>query len=298
MSLTSVKPTRAADPAPRRVPAGRASVITLLGTVLSAVMAFVVTGLVSNRVGAETTGYFFQGVALFSIAATAVTLGTDTAMVRTASRLQALSRADKVWGALASSVTVVVGLSSLVAVLTWIWAPDLAELLGPSGGQEDLTAALRGLAPFLPFSPLLAILLGTSRGLGQTYPYTLVQNTLVPVTRVVLVAVAVSTSVGLGVLLTAWAAPVVLGVVAGAWALWGTSPRSAPTGRSRIRPEGSRELWSFALPHAQPHWWNVGWTGSTCSSCSRSSGPRRVGSMQWSEGWPVWVACWSRRCGS
>lgn len=242
-------------PAPRRPSAGRAGVVTLVGAALNAVLAFVVAGTVSNVLGADSTGHFFQGIALFSIVATAVTLGTDTAMVRQASRLQALGRTDRVRPVLVSSVRVVLALGTVVATLSWVLAPALAERLVGPDQQEALVQTVRALAPFLPLAALMSVLLGTSRGLGQVYPYTLIQNTLVPGARAAAVGVVVlgalgtgargPGSPGLGALLTAWAAPLALGVLVAVLVIRraGTATRAVAQSRA-----DRRELWSFALP--------------------------------------------------
>lgn len=227
-------------PAPRRPSAGRAGVVTLMGAALNAVLAFVVAGTVSNVLGADSTGHFFQGIALFSIVATAVTLGTDTAMVRQASRLQALGRTDRVRPVLVSSVRVVLALGTVVATLSWVLAPALAERLAGPDQQEALVQTVRALAPFLPLAALMSVLLGTSRGLGQVYPYTLIQNTLVPGARAAAVGVVV-----LGALLTAWAAPLALGVLAAVLVIRRAGPVTRAVAQSRA---DRRELWSFALP--------------------------------------------------
>lgn len=232
----------------RRLSAGRSSVITLAGAVVNAALAFVVAGTVSNALGAASTGFFFQGVAMFTVTAAAVMVGADTAMVRTASRLHELGRTDVMWRLLIESVVVVTALATVVAVAAWIWADDVAGVLVPGPYGDELGDIIRALAPFLPFAPVLALTLGTSRGLGQILPFTAVQNTGVPSARVLAIVVAVGSTAGVSALVIAWAAPLAAAaVVAAAW-IWVTYRRSAGSVSRDVRSSDRREFWGFALP--------------------------------------------------
>lgn len=231
----------------RQVSAGRSSVTVLLGAVLNAGLAFVVAGLVSNTLGAQRTGQFFQGVALFTVSATAVTLGADTAMVRTASRLQALGEVHRVWRTATYALFMAVSLGGLTGVVAWWWAPQIAAVLGETGHEQDLIPVIRALAPFLPAAPVLGILLGTSRGLGQIRPYTLIQNTLLPLTRVGAVGVLAVGTATLDGLALAWAAPLVLAALVAVVVLHRT--RASLTSRPvAAQPGELRRFWGFAVP--------------------------------------------------
>lgn len=232
----------------RAASAGRASIYTLLGTVLNAGLAFVIVGMVSNTLGAFHTGTFFQGIALFSVTATAIVMGTDTTMVRTASRLTALGEKQQLWRILATVLATVLVVSVAVTALVWWSAPGIAGVLADQGHADRLSSVIRALVPFLPAAALLATLLGASRGLGQLFPYTLIQNTLLPVARVLTIAVAASGSVSLVVLVFAWGAPLALAAALAGLVVLYAWRRSSHQGHERPASGDMRAFWGFALP--------------------------------------------------
>lgn len=227
--------------------AGRASLLTLLGAVLNAALAFVMVGIVSNTLGAESTGHFFLVVALFALVATALTLGTDTTLVRTASRLSAQGRVGDVWRTLRVVLTTTVTLSAAAAFVIWLLAGQIAALLG-AGDNPALADTIRALVPFLPAAPVLAALLGTSRGMGQLYPYTLVQNIFVPVARVIGMLAVAAASAGVALYLTAWGAPLALAALMAGLVVLRLRSRHLSSDRGRAANGDVREFWRFSLP--------------------------------------------------
>jgi O-antigen/teichoic acid export membrane protein len=228
----------------------RAGAATFAGTVVGAALAFVLMGFVGNTLGAVGTGSFFQVVAVFAILSSTLQLGADTTLVRTLSSQTALGQhrwiARSVWTALLPVATV--GLLAGFAV--WLAADPIAAAI--SGARDpQLAAAIRAVAPFLGAGSLLAVLLGGTRGLGGTLPYTLLQNIALPVLRLVLVAAAAVTGLGVHGMITAWAAP--LAVVAGvaALVLARSVVRAGAAGQpvAQTVPRGEfLRFWRFSLP--------------------------------------------------
>lgn len=229
-----------------------AGAVTFGGTVVNAGLTFLLTGIVGNALGPSSTGLFFQATALFAILAAALGMGADTALVRALSRERALGRPHAlVPTALAAAVPVAL-VGVLVAALLWAGAPALSRALSPDAATEA-EAVMRSVIPFLPAAPLLGLTLGACRGLGHHLPYTLLQNLLVPASRVALLAVVLTASRDLDLVVAAWAAPLVLAVLLGAPVLVRLLRRATEGARGDVGPaprvrDAARPLWAFALP--------------------------------------------------
>jgi O-antigen/teichoic acid export membrane protein len=233
----------------------RAGAATFAGTVVGAALTFVLTGVVGNTLGAVGTGSFFQVVAIFAIVSSALQLGADTTLVRTLSSQTALGQhrwiTRSVWTALLPVATVGV----LAGLLVWLAAEPLATAIA---GADDthLASAIRAVAPFLGAGALLTVLLGGTRGLGGTLPYTLLQNIALPVLRLALVAAAAVAGLGVHGMITAWAVPLALVGAAAAVVL----ARSVLRARSvlpaaleevaveQVAPGDVVRFWRFSLP--------------------------------------------------
>lgn len=234
-----------------------AGVVTFGGTVTNAALTFLMTGIIGNALGTARTGLFFQATAIFSIAASLLVLGADTALVRALSRERALERPQALIPTTIIAFVPVLTVSVVAAGALWFAAPGLAEWLSPSAAEET-ELLVRSLAPFLPAAPLLGLVLGTCRGLGSYYPYTLLQNILVPVSRVAALAVVTAGSAQLEHVTLAWAAPLSVAVLIGVPILMGQLRRAAgtavPAERTWRRSDQVHmarlrgRFWSFALP--------------------------------------------------
>jgi O-antigen/teichoic acid export membrane protein len=228
----------------------RAGAATFAGTVVGAALTFVLTGVVGNTLGAVGTGSFFQVVAIFAIVSSALQLGADTTLVRTLSGQTALGQhrwiARSVWTALLPVASVGV----LAGVVVWLAAGPIATAIA---GAEDaqLAAAIRAVAPFLGAGALLAVLLGGTRGLGGTLPYTLLQNILLPVLRLALVAAAAVTGLGVHGMITAWAVPLAVAGAAAAVVLARSVSRTRrlqPAVTEETASGGVARFWRFSIP--------------------------------------------------
>lgn len=230
--------------------AGVSTGVTFAGTLVNAGLAFVTTGIVSNGVGATGTAAFFQAIALYAIFASALSLGADTALVRGVSRALARDEHDRIWPMVCIALGPVLIVSLAGAIVVWLFAPEIGMRISP-GSPDETADYLRLLAPILPMTPLLAVSLGATRGMGAIYPYTLVQNLLIPITRTGLVACVVFAGAQIKLILLAWAAPLVLGVLV-AMPIMVRACRIPMVTRKKGRTASARgefgPLWRFAIP--------------------------------------------------
>lgn len=227
---------------------GRAGVSTLIGTLFSAAAAYVLMGIAVGALGVTGTGLFYQAVALFAIATNALQLGADTTLVRTLSRQVALGEQQRLWRTVRVGIGPVLVTGAVIAVAVWAAADPLAALLAPDRAAA-MADSVRTLAPFLLGGSMLAVLLGGTRGLGGTLPYTLLQNVSLPLARLLLLAGAALAGLSLQWFLAAWSAPLALVAVIAAVVLVRQLRResAAATGTVRPAPSEVREFWRFSF---------------------------------------------------
>ncbi|MDH2443061.1 polysaccharide biosynthesis C-terminal domain-containing protein [Amnibacterium sp. CER49] len=222
---------------------------TFGGIVVGAAATLLLAKVVGNGLGAAGTGLFFQAIALFAIVSNALQLGADTALVRTLSRQIALGERGGIRATVRSAVVPVAVVGALVTGMVLLAAEPLATLVAPQDPAYAV-GVLRIMAPFLAAGALLAVLLGATRGLGSTVPYTLLQNIGLPVARLAVVALAMTAGLPVQVVAGAWAAPLVI-VTAVAALLTVRAVRSASAVAATAPvdlPAVRRAFWGFALP--------------------------------------------------
>lgn len=227
---------------------GRESLLTFSGIVVNAGLAFVVTWLIGRGLGASATGEFFLLTSWFMIATSVVGMGADTGLVRALSRQRALGDDDHVRPTLRAALVPVVATGALLSAAILLAAPLLAEGLGLDAAGVD---TLRVLAIALVPASLVGVLLGGSRGLGRIATYTIIQNLLIPVLRLVAVAAVVLWVGSAWAAVWAWAIPLLLAAVAAALALRRQvrSVASEPSSGNAVDiREQRRAFWAFSLP--------------------------------------------------
>ncbi|HEY0374905.1 MAG TPA: oligosaccharide flippase family protein [Amnibacterium sp.] len=224
----------------------RASVVTFAGIAIGAVATLLLAQVIGHRLGAAGTGLFFQAIALFAIVSNALQLGADTALVRTLSRKVALGQRSDLVPVVRGAVGPVVAVALVVSVVVFVAAAPLAAVVTPNDPAYG-ASVLRIMAPFLAPGALLAVLLGGTRGIGSTLPYTALQNLALPVSRLLLVGLGMTVGLGVEWVAGAWAAPLVV-VAAIAAVLLAQQLRRAGDPFGAPSPASTREFWRFAIP--------------------------------------------------
>ena len=228
----------------------RASGITFAGIVVGAFATLLLAQVVGHGLGARGTGLFFQAIALFAIASNALQLGADTALVRTLSRQSALGETRGLRRTVRTAVVPVTLVGVAFSVVVLLAAGPLGGLVAP-GDPGYATEVLRIMSPFLVAGALLAVLLGGTRGIGSTLPYTVLQNLGLPILRLLIVAFAMAAGWSIQWIAAGWAAPLAVLAVAAAVVLARQLRNAEARGLSPVlaEPSGAAAgFWGFALP--------------------------------------------------
>ena len=240
----------------------RSGSLALVGQVTSAVLAFAFALAVGHLFHAVATGAFFIAVALFTVCSFVATLGADSGLTRSLPHLAVHGRSRDVYRVLIVAVVPPVLVSAAMAVLLWRYAPQLAHVVTNApqhgtvraNGTQTFTTYLRLLVPFLPLATLTAVLVAGARGLDAMWPAVVVQNTVVPSVRVLLLLVLVGAGAGVTAVGVAWSLPLVFGTVGCVMAVRSLSGRRravvdlADDTAPRSWADLSREFWVYAAP--------------------------------------------------
>ncbi|MCU1635618.1 MAG: hypothetical protein JWQ68_857 [Cryobacterium sp.] len=174
----------------------RSGSYSLLGSAFAAFAALALTALVSNGMGAHGTGVFFQAVAFFTIASQIARLGTNSSIVKMTSEQHAFGRVGETWRTVVIGVVPVLAVSVIGALLIDSHAHELALWLGSPGERANLEQLLREMAPFIAPAAVLAVLHTATRMMRGVLAFTVLQSVLLPLSRLVVVAIAVTIAWG------------------------------------------------------------------------------------------------------
>lgn len=190
----------------------KTGISTFATVMFGAGMAFATTLFVSNTVGDEGAGLFFQILAFFAIATTAGVFGAETGLVKTITAQVTRGEPDAVKTTFAVALLPVGILATGVAAAAWCAAPALGRLFN----DPHATELIQVLALFVVPASLLTTMFGGMRGFGRVGSFTGLQNVLLPCLRFAAVAAVIVLGLGTVALAAAWVVPValVLGVAA------------------------------------------------------------------------------------
>ncbi|MFO7690904.1 MAG: polysaccharide biosynthesis C-terminal domain-containing protein [Cryobacterium sp.] len=182
-----------------------------LGAATSAIMGFLLTVVLARVLGDSGSGVVLQAMAVFTIVLSLARAGMDSVAVWIMPRLSAHDP-SRIRGTLAMMFLITAVAGTVFAIATIALAPAFA--LSGDPHATDVARAVAAAGWFLPAGALLLLALAATRGLGGILPYVIVGNIGLPIVRpltVWLVAIAGGSLVAVTV---AWAAPVVIALVA------------------------------------------------------------------------------------
>lgn len=237
----------------------RNGALGLAGAVIAAVSGFALGVVVGRGTGADGAGLFYVAVAMFTIAMGVGCLGADTGLLRALSRLTALGRVADLRPTVWIAVLPVLVVCTAITAGVLLGADALAGLMSGSTTQQA-TPYLVGTMALLTVGGVFTVLVQGTRGLGDVRPFVALQNVLLPLSRLLLVAAAIfllaelpgsdwpdlSWRVAL-----AWSLPLVVAAVAASIVLRRQLRHAesvAPTSPRRSTSELAGEFWRFALP--------------------------------------------------
>jgi O-antigen/teichoic acid export membrane protein len=250
----------AADDAARRdlTTLARGGALNLVGAVATGLLHFVLLVVVTRGLGAQGTGAFYEAVALFLILSSAATLGSDVGLPRMVPRYRALGRTRDLRRALAVGLWPVAAAGCLLGLLTWWYAPELADVFSRHGEAETAQLAdfIRAFAAFVPASALTLAVFAATRGFATMRPTVYLDKIARPALQPLLVLPAVLAGSGATVVALAYLGPYLPVLAAGlVWlaVLLGRAERrggdDAPAPQP-ARPLGRLvgEFWRFTGP--------------------------------------------------
>lgn len=230
--------------------AARGAALNLIGAVVATAAGFGAIAVVTNRYGPAGAGVFLAAIAVFTLVANALKLGTESALTYLIARLRRSEKRSTVAPVLRSAVSAVFVANAAAGVVLVVTAGPLANLLADEADLvEDLTTMLRILAVGLPTWSLLQVFGGAARGFATMKPWVVAGQIVRPSVQLALVVVAAITTDELWPLAAAWVAGTAValallvvwlrGFTAG---LDGADPADVAAARS--------ELWAFSRPRA------------------------------------------------
>ncbi len=224
---------------------GRGSAINLFGSITAAVGAIGLLALLTRLLGAGEAGAFLSAVAAVTILITATTLGTDTGLIR---QMAKTPDGRVPAGLLRVALGPVLVVSGITAVILFLTADHLADLIGDAEHADLIAGHLRAMAPFIPVGAVLSAVLGATRGLGSMNPTVFLDRMARPAAQILFCAVAlvIGNTALLGV---AWALPFGLAALAAFGWLRAMQPADAADRPAMTRAD-VRDFWSFTLPRA------------------------------------------------
>jgi O-antigen/teichoic acid export membrane protein len=230
----------------------RSGSYSLFGSSFAAIAAFGLTVLVANGLGAYGTGLFFQAMGLFTIASQVFRLGTNSSIVKLISEQRAFGREGEAWRSVWIALVPVIVVSSAAAICLRIFAQPLADWLGSTGEQDALAELLRDMAPFVVLASVLAVLSTATRMLRGVEAFTLLQSVLSPLSRLLLVALAIALSWDALGAFRAWLIAIPIWLIVTAVVLWRplvTDWRRRHTAQESTK-QAIRSFWGFSSTRA------------------------------------------------
>lgn len=226
--------------------AGRQSMVSIGGSLLSAVISFLLVFIATNELGKEQAGVLLLAVALFNIVARIALMGTATGLVRYVSQARATSTGGDIPDLLRWALLPVAVLGTLIAGLLLLFAPQLASLLANDADPAQLEQSLRVAAPFLPAAALMFALLGATRGFSKVRPTVLIDRIGRPVLQLLAVLVALAVGANAVGWTIAWLAPYVIAMIGGGIAL--AKLRRGPSLTGHDHHLTRQSFWKFTRP--------------------------------------------------
>jgi O-antigen/teichoic acid export membrane protein len=232
----------------------RGGSLSLVGTVVNALLGFVIVVVITRGQGAKGAGILFEAIALFTILSNTAELGADTGLVRMIPRHRASERSRDIPRTISVAIWPVLAASTALAAAVFVFAPQLAHAFIHGANRELGVQDLRLLAPFLPAGTAITVVLAGTRGFGTMLPYVTVYNIAVPVLRPLLVGLALLAGMGTAAIAVAWAAPLAMGFLASVVILTILVRRMERASGFReavpARPRGAlaKEFWRFSAP--------------------------------------------------
>ncbi len=223
----------------------------LIGLVANAVLAFGFTLIATHQLQARDAGALFEAIAIFTIASSIAILGSDVGLLRFMPTY-ALSRAEDTRRLLMIALLPSLLVSLVAGALLYDFATPLTHVFLRSQ-QLGTSRVLRIFAAFLPIVSCTTVILAATRA-WSIRSYVSIGYVLLPLLRVILLAVVAVIGTTLFRSALAWTAPLVLALALASRSFARQAPTTT-TAETRGRgfayqQQIALEFWRFSLPRS------------------------------------------------
>jgi len=229
---------------------GRNNRLSLIGSLVSAALGFVVVFVLTNGLGTEGAGIVFVAAGVFNIAMQSAVLGTDAGLVRFIAQARKSGNESSISALLKTALIPVVVFGIVLGVVVAVLAEPIGGLFTGEGELDaDVPTAIRVVAIVFPIGAVAMALLAATRGFGQLRTTAIADQIARPVIQLVAVAAVVLVGASPVWATVAWVGPIIVSAVASA--LWlRTSVPDAPHSEPGNESDITKEFWSFSRPQA------------------------------------------------
>ncbi|MGB3763554.1 MAG: polysaccharide biosynthesis C-terminal domain-containing protein [Ornithinimicrobium sp.] len=224
--------------------AARGGAVTLVGSISSAALGFLLSVVLARLLGTGGSGVVLQAIAFFTIVLAVSRLGLDTTAVWMLPRLLHDERSQVRGGVVALLVPALV--APLLVVGVWFLLVATSE--GPLLSTE-VDRAVSFVVVFVPAAATMTVALAATRAFGGVLPFNLIGNVGVPALRVIGVATAIGLGGGTAAAAVGWAAPWFVGTLLSVWVLGRQLRSLEPSTWRPARPLAARVV-RFTGPRA------------------------------------------------
>jgi O-antigen/teichoic acid export membrane protein len=226
-----------------------------VGAAATGLLHFALLVVITRGLGAEGTGAFYEAVALSLILSSAAALGSDVGLTRMVPRYRALGRVRDLRRGLRVGLVPVLAAGTLLGLLSYAFAPELAEVFSRHGETAQLTAFIRVFALFVPVLALSLAVFATTRGFATMRPTVYLDKVLRPALQPLAVLLAILAGAGSTAIALAYLGPYLPALAAGlVWTALllrrAERPREGAPAVQPARPLGRLlgEYWRFTGP--------------------------------------------------
>lgn len=221
----------------------KSGAISSVFVIYGAAAAFLATLLVTNAMGKETSGEFFQVMALFAIGTSLSVFGADTGLVRTISAQRALGRYSAIKQLIRFALIPALCFSVALTLVALVYAlPALSPDL-----SDQYRTAVKVAAPFLIAAAVMTVSFGVLRGLNRVVTFTAMQNVLLPTLRILAILLVIAFAGNIVSLAMAWSVPVIVVTVVTVLMVKKHMPSGPDTvAENAAPPETARSFWGFS----------------------------------------------------
>lgn len=225
----------------------------LVGALVYGASNFLLLIVLNRGLGIARAGVVVVAIAVFNVAAVVCALGASTGLVRTISRLRATDEPERVPATLRAALTPVAVTSVVTAVVLWVLATALTDLIAHGQRTAEAASTLRWMAPFLPFAALHFVVIQGTRGFDTMKPLVAIERIGRAMALPLVVGIVALAGGGPRPVGAAWAATNVVGLaLSGLTMHRRTRALVAASGRPAARLDRAtrREFWAFTAPRA------------------------------------------------